>query len=146
MSQRTSILFGGENPEFHDDHYDNPLLTKKIESEPIIWDIGDEEEEYPFVNKYPSFKKNLSWCEMEPYVFFGVDMVASNPNPNGWTWVFGTNNKQHSKPIDDPFVKDMENIAMSFYVSNFPNSLDAKNLWKEFQPSRRIVDAFIANK
>ncbi|GJX69244.1 hypothetical protein Tco_0304971 [Tanacetum coccineum] len=32
--------FGGGNPGFHD------------ESEPIIWDIGDEEEEYPFVNKY----------------------------------------------------------------------------------------------
>ncbi|GKC23844.1 gag-pol polyprotein [Tanacetum coccineum] len=31
----------------------NPLLTKETESEPIIWDIGDEEEEYPFVNEYP---------------------------------------------------------------------------------------------
>nr|GEY82309.1 protein STICHEL-like 3 [Tanacetum cinerariifolium] len=29
----------------------NPLLTKETESEPI-WDIGDEEEEYPFVNKH----------------------------------------------------------------------------------------------
>ncbi|GKA40296.1 RNA-directed DNA polymerase [Tanacetum coccineum] len=45
--------FGEGNPGFHDDHYDNPLLTKETESEPIIWDIGDEEEEYPFVNKYP---------------------------------------------------------------------------------------------
>nr|GEV39475.1 hypothetical protein [Tanacetum cinerariifolium] len=50
-------LFGGGNPGFHDDHYDNPLLTKKTESEPIIWDIGDEEDEYPFVNKYPSFQE-----------------------------------------------------------------------------------------
>ncbi|GJR25615.1 hypothetical protein Tco_1101847 [Tanacetum coccineum] len=49
--------FGGGNLGFHDDHYDNPLLTKKTESEPIIWDIGDEEEEYPFVNKYPSFQE-----------------------------------------------------------------------------------------
>ncbi|GKA79601.1 hypothetical protein Tco_0786197, partial [Tanacetum coccineum] len=49
--------FAGGNPGFHKDHYDNPLLTKKTESEPIIWDIGDEEEEYPFVNKYPSFIK-----------------------------------------------------------------------------------------
>ncbi|GKC46358.1 hypothetical protein Tco_1064080 [Tanacetum coccineum] len=47
--------FGGGNPGFHDDHYDNPLLTKQTESEPIIWDIWDEEEEYPFVNKYPCF-------------------------------------------------------------------------------------------
>ncbi|GJX07016.1 hypothetical protein Tco_0194948 [Tanacetum coccineum] len=28
--------FGGGNPGFHDDHYDNPLLTKETESEPII--------------------------------------------------------------------------------------------------------------
>nr|GEW39530.1 hypothetical protein [Tanacetum cinerariifolium] len=28
--------FGGGNPVFHDDHYDNPLLTKETESEPII--------------------------------------------------------------------------------------------------------------
>nr|GEY15145.1 RNA-directed DNA polymerase [Tanacetum cinerariifolium] len=49
--------FDGGNPGFHEDHYDNPLLTKKTESEPIIWDIGDEEEEYPFVNKYLNFQE-----------------------------------------------------------------------------------------
>ncbi|GJS95947.1 hypothetical protein Tco_0802915 [Tanacetum coccineum] len=27
--------------------------AKETKSEPIMWDIGDEEEEYPFVNKYP---------------------------------------------------------------------------------------------
>ncbi|GJT50249.1 RNA-directed DNA polymerase, eukaryota, reverse transcriptase zinc-binding domain protein, partial [Tanacetum coccineum] len=43
-------------------------------------------------------------------------------------------------------LKDVEKIATSFYVSNFLNSLDAKNLWKEFQPFGLIVDAFIANK
>nr|GEY39314.1 hypothetical protein [Tanacetum cinerariifolium] len=37
--------FGRGNLGFHDDHYDNPLLTKKTESEPIIWDIDDEGEE-----------------------------------------------------------------------------------------------------
>ncbi|GKD98736.1 UDP-glucose:glycoprotein glucosyltransferase, partial [Tanacetum coccineum] len=37
----------------------NPLLTKEAESEPIIWDIGDEEEKYPFVNEYLSFKEEL---------------------------------------------------------------------------------------
>ncbi|GKA80783.1 hypothetical protein Tco_0787475 [Tanacetum coccineum] len=35
----------------------NPLLTKETESEPIIWDTGDEEEEYPFVNKHPSYQE-----------------------------------------------------------------------------------------
>ncbi|PWA43216.1 hypothetical protein CTI12_AA447450 [Artemisia annua] len=43
-------------------------------------------------------------------------------------------------------MDDVERIATSFYVTNFPISLDAKNLWKEFQPFGRIVDAFIANK
>ncbi|GKD22592.1 hypothetical protein Tco_1224295 [Tanacetum coccineum] len=73
-------------------------------------------------------------------------MVASNTNLNGWILVFDKNNKQHSKPIDDPFVNDVEKTATSFYVSNFPNPLDAKNLWKEFQSFSRIVDAFITNK
>ncbi|GKE09063.1 hypothetical protein Tco_1412614, partial [Tanacetum coccineum] len=49
--------FGGGNPGFYDEYYDNPLLTKETESELIIWDIRDEEEEYPFVNKYPSFQE-----------------------------------------------------------------------------------------
>ncbi|GKC20837.1 hypothetical protein Tco_1022987 [Tanacetum coccineum] len=35
----------------------NPLLTKETESEPIIWDIGDEKEEYPFVNKHLCFQE-----------------------------------------------------------------------------------------
>ncbi|GJZ07008.1 RNA-directed DNA polymerase, eukaryota, reverse transcriptase zinc-binding domain protein [Tanacetum coccineum] len=75
-----------------------------------------------------------------------LKLAVSNPNPNRWTWVFRKNNKQHSKPIDDPFVKDVDKFATSFYISNFPNSLDTKNLWKEFQPFGRIVDAFITNK
>ncbi|GJS99975.1 hypothetical protein Tco_0821145 [Tanacetum coccineum] len=51
-----------------------------------------------------------------------------------------------TKPVDNPFVKDMDQIASSFYNTNFPDSLDAKGLWKEYQPYGRIVDAFIANK
>nr|GEW38457.1 hypothetical protein [Tanacetum cinerariifolium] len=42
---------------FHGDHHDNPLLTKETESEFIIWDIGDEEEEYHFVDNYPNFQE-----------------------------------------------------------------------------------------
>ncbi|GKA54455.1 RNA-directed DNA polymerase, eukaryota [Tanacetum coccineum] len=41
---------------------------------------------------------------------------------------------------------DVEKIATSFFVTNFPESLDAKSLWKEFQLYGRIADAFIANK
>ncbi|GJU46842.1 RNA-directed DNA polymerase, eukaryota, reverse transcriptase zinc-binding domain protein [Tanacetum coccineum] len=73
-------------------------------------------------------------------------MATSNSDPNGWTWVFGKNKHHQTKPIDNPYVKDVEKIATSFFVTNFPNTLDAKNLWKEFQPFGRIVDAFIANK
>ncbi|PWA53963.1 hypothetical protein CTI12_AA442730 [Artemisia annua] len=69
-----------------------------------------------------------------------------NSKPDGWTWVFRKNNSQHTKPINNPFAKDMERIATSYFVTNFPESLDAKGLWKQFQPFGRIVDAFIANK
>ncbi|GJX64086.1 hypothetical protein Tco_0298429 [Tanacetum coccineum] len=44
----------------HDEHYDNPLLEKEIESKPIIMGYRGREEEYPFVNKYPSFQEELS--------------------------------------------------------------------------------------
>nr|GFB80788.1 hypothetical protein [Tanacetum cinerariifolium] len=44
-------------PGFHGDHHDNHLLTNETELEPIIWDIGDEEEEYPFIDNYPNFQK-----------------------------------------------------------------------------------------
>ncbi|GJZ14555.1 hypothetical protein Tco_0550232, partial [Tanacetum coccineum] len=47
-----------ENPFFQGDHHNNPLLTKKTESEPIIWDIGDEKEEYPFVDNYLNFQED----------------------------------------------------------------------------------------
>nr|GEZ36180.1 hypothetical protein [Tanacetum cinerariifolium] len=73
-------------------------------------------------------------------------MARSNSYHNGWTWIFGKNKHHQTKPIDNPYVKDVEKIATSFFVTNFSNSLDAKNLWKEFQPFGRIVDAFIANK
>nr|GEW84339.1 RNA-directed DNA polymerase, eukaryota, reverse transcriptase zinc-binding domain protein [Tanacetum cinerariifolium] len=84
------------------------------------------------------------------YALNGLDtrvvMAKSNSDHNGWTWVFGKNKHHQTKPIDNPYVKDVEKIATSFFVTNFPNSLDAKNLWMEFQPFERIVDAFIANK
>nr|GEV58294.1 hypothetical protein [Tanacetum cinerariifolium] len=84
--------FGTENPEFHDDDYDNPLLTKETKSEPIVWDIRDEEEEYPFVNKYPSFQK-------EPIV-----LVEEESCP-----VYDTDNKEEeeSMPVYDTDSEDV---------------------------------------
>ncbi|GJZ92245.1 hypothetical protein Tco_0664310 [Tanacetum coccineum] len=83
--------FGGGNPGFHDDHYDNPLLTKETESEPIIWDIWDEEEEYPFVNKYPSFQEEL------------IVLVEEESCP-----VYDTYNEQEeSMPVYDTDIEDV---------------------------------------
>nr|GEU48558.1 hypothetical protein [Tanacetum cinerariifolium] len=44
-------------PRFHDDHHDKLILTKETKSEPIIWDIGNEKEEYPFVDNYLNFQE-----------------------------------------------------------------------------------------
>ncbi|GJU76538.1 retrovirus-related pol polyprotein from transposon TNT 1-94 [Tanacetum coccineum] len=83
--------FGGGNPGFYDDHYDNPLLTKETESEPIIWDIWDEEEEYPFVNKYPSFQEEL------------IVLVEEESCP-----VYDTDNEQEeSMPVYDTDIEDV---------------------------------------
>ncbi|GJZ34139.1 hypothetical protein Tco_0579575, partial [Tanacetum coccineum] len=54
-----------------------------------------------------------------------------NSDSDGWTWVFRKDKQQNSKPIDNPFFKDLGKIATSFYVSNFPDSLDAKGIWKD---------------
>ncbi|GJR37030.1 RNA-directed DNA polymerase, eukaryota, reverse transcriptase zinc-binding domain protein [Tanacetum coccineum] len=75
-------------------------------------------------------------------------MSNFKPESDGWTWVFRKGKLQNSKPIDNPFSNELGKIASSFYVSNsnFPDSLDAKGLWKVCQPYGRIVDAFNANK
>ncbi|GJU45533.1 hypothetical protein Tco_1202799 [Tanacetum coccineum] len=83
--------FARGNPGFHDDHYDNPLLTKETESKPIIWDIRDEEEEYPFVNKYPSFQE-------EPIV-----LVEEESCP-----IYDTDNEEEeSMPVYDTDIEDI---------------------------------------
>nr|GEW16006.1 hypothetical protein [Tanacetum cinerariifolium] len=48
-----------EFPQLQQDSLTEEAKTEsnETESEPIIWDIGDEEDEYPFVNKYSSFQE-----------------------------------------------------------------------------------------
>nr|GEU37982.1 putative reverse transcriptase domain-containing protein [Tanacetum cinerariifolium] len=48
-------------------------LTKETESKPIIWDIGDEEEEYPFVNKYLSLQEPSMLVEEESCPIYDTD-------------------------------------------------------------------------
>nr|GEX74951.1 hypothetical protein [Tanacetum cinerariifolium] len=65
-------------------------LTKETESEPIIWDIGDEEEEYSFVNKYPSLQ--------EPSM-----LVKEESCP-----VYDTDNEEESEVIYDTYGNDVD--------------------------------------
>nr|GEU57549.1 putative reverse transcriptase domain, zinc finger, CCHC-type, aspartic peptidase domain protein [Tanacetum cinerariifolium] len=48
-------------------------LTKETESKPIIWDIRDEEEGYPFVNKYPSLQEPSMLVEEESCPVYDTD-------------------------------------------------------------------------
>ncbi|GKC45594.1 RNA-directed DNA polymerase, eukaryota [Tanacetum coccineum] len=64
----------------------------------------------------------------------------------GWTWIFQNNKNPNLKNIDNPYQKDLERISTSFYVSNFPETLDAKGLSNACATYGWIVDAFIANK
>nr|GEV08144.1 RNA-directed DNA polymerase, eukaryota, reverse transcriptase zinc-binding domain protein [Tanacetum cinerariifolium] len=54
---------------------------------------------------------------------------------NGWTWIF-RNNK-------NPNTKGLEKAATTFYVSNIPDSLDAKGLWKASSPSFKVDERLI---
>ncbi|GKD11425.1 hypothetical protein Tco_1191110 [Tanacetum coccineum] len=76
---------------FYGDHHDNSLLTKETKSEPIIWDRGDEEEKYCFINKYLSFQE-------EPIV-----LVEEKSCP-----VYDTDNEEEeSMPVYDTDIEDV---------------------------------------
>nr|GEY76180.1 hypothetical protein [Tanacetum cinerariifolium] len=94
----------------------------------------------------PSFvvDERVIWIEVSGLPLCAWDQVLSKKSLI--FSVFGKNKHHQTNPIDNSYVKYVEKIATSFFVTNFSNSLDAKNLWKEFQPFGRIVDAFIANK
>ncbi|GJV88204.1 RNA-directed DNA polymerase, eukaryota, reverse transcriptase zinc-binding domain protein [Tanacetum coccineum] len=71
---------------------------------------------------------------------------SNNIDSQGWTWIFRKNKVSCAKPIGNPFHKDLDKVASSFYVSNFPDSIDSKGLWNICAPYGRLVDVFIANK
>ncbi|GKC08694.1 hypothetical protein Tco_1000304 [Tanacetum coccineum] len=82
--------------EFSQLQQDSPIEeaeteSNKIESEPIIYDIGDEEDEYSFVNEYPSFQE-------EPIV-----LVKEESCP-----VYDTDNEEEeSMPVYDTDIEDV---------------------------------------
>nr|GEW11100.1 hypothetical protein [Tanacetum cinerariifolium] len=53
-------------------------LTKETESEPIIWNIWDQEEEYSFVNKYPSLQEPSMLVEEESCPVYNTDNEEEN--------------------------------------------------------------------
>ncbi|GJS28227.1 RNA-directed DNA polymerase, eukaryota, reverse transcriptase zinc-binding domain protein [Tanacetum coccineum] len=71
---------------------------------------------------------------------------TKHTDSNGCTWIFRNNKTTSSKPIGNPFHRDVDKVATSFYLSNFPDSLNAKGLWNAYSSYGRLVDAFIANK
>nr|GEW26458.1 RNA-directed DNA polymerase, eukaryota, reverse transcriptase zinc-binding domain protein [Tanacetum cinerariifolium] len=75
-----------------------------------------------------------------------VGNTSTIHDSNGWYWKFKVNKKDVSTLIQNPFQKEVEKIAYSFFVTNFPDYVDAKRLWKECEPYGSIIDAFIANK
>ncbi|GJZ71837.1 hypothetical protein Tco_0635688 [Tanacetum coccineum] len=64
--------------------------SKKPESEPSIWDIGYEEEEYPFVNKYPSFQEPIVLMEEKSCPVYDTD-----------------NEEEESMPVYDTDIDDV---------------------------------------
>nr|GEW00376.1 RNA-directed DNA polymerase, eukaryota, reverse transcriptase zinc-binding domain protein [Tanacetum cinerariifolium] len=75
-----------------------------------------------------------------------VRNTSTIQDTNGWCWKFRNNKQDSSIPIRNQFHKEVEKIASSFYITNFPDYVDAKRLWFECQSYGHIVDAFIANK
>ncbi|GKB17100.1 hypothetical protein Tco_0851023 [Tanacetum coccineum] len=59
-----------------------------------------------------------------------VRKTSTNIDPNGWTWIFRKNKQETSHPIRNPFQKEVEKVATSFFVTNFPEYINAKGLWK----------------
>nr|GEY82327.1 RNA-directed DNA polymerase, eukaryota [Tanacetum cinerariifolium] len=70
-------------------------------------------------------------------------------NDSRHQWMVLEIQKQQARlvyPDQNQFHKEVEKIASSFYIMNFPDYVDAKRLWVECQSYERIVDAFIENK
>nr|GFA01665.1 hypothetical protein CTI12_AA486810 [Tanacetum cinerariifolium] len=75
-----------------------------------------------------------------------VRNTSTIQDTNGWCWEFRNNKQDSFISIRNQFHKEVEKIASSFYITKFPDYVDAKRLWVECQSYGRIVDAFIANK
>nr|GEV95319.1 reverse transcriptase domain-containing protein [Tanacetum cinerariifolium] len=58
---------------------------------------------------------------------------------DGWTWVIRGNNKQSEKRIDNPYGKNLEKTASTFYITNFPDCIDARAVARYQRSNARHV-------
>nr|GEV68175.1 hypothetical protein [Tanacetum cinerariifolium] len=69
---------------------------------------------------------------------------------DGWIWRIGKHERSKDggvgKSIDNPYARSVENMSFSFFITNFPNTLDAKTLWTWCMMHGKVVDVYIANK
>ncbi|GJZ19380.1 hypothetical protein Tco_0555970 [Tanacetum coccineum] len=122
LQQRIQELEG--NPRFYGKHHDNPLLTKETKSEPIIWDVGDEEEEYPFVNKHPSFEEEpIVWVlSVAPSKSIDDDSVPS-VLPRSYTAEFEKKAQAEKDRYIDLIEKSIKDIIKDEVKSKLPQIL-----------------------
>nr|GEX25411.1 RNA-directed DNA polymerase, eukaryota [Tanacetum cinerariifolium] len=69
-----------------------------------------------------------------------VPFVANNVTYKRGNYLTDSNNKPNLKSIGNPFQKDLEKVATSFFVINIHASLDAKGLWNACVSYGRLVD------
>ncbi|PWA78585.1 hypothetical protein CTI12_AA213450 [Artemisia annua] len=69
---------------------------------------------------------------------------------DGWIWRIGKHDRSKDggagKSIDNPFARSVENVSSSFFITNFPNTLDSKALWTWCMRHGKVVDVYIAKK
>nr|GEW07681.1 RNA-directed DNA polymerase, eukaryota, reverse transcriptase zinc-binding domain protein [Tanacetum cinerariifolium] len=60
-----------------------------------------------------------------------VRNTSTMRDADGWSWRFKNNKADTTIPVRNPFHKEVEKIPTSFYITNFPDYVDSKRLWKK---------------
>ncbi|CAH1427999.1 unnamed protein product [Lactuca virosa] len=59
-------------------------------------------------------------------------------------WNIRTNKSNGT--LINPNQREIERLAASFFVTNFPNNLNERDLWKLFDEYAKVADIYIARK
>nr|GEW86843.1 phytanoyl-CoA dioxygenase [Tanacetum cinerariifolium] len=125
-------------------------LTKETESEPIIWDIRDEDEEYPFVNKYPSLQEHSMLVEEESCLIYDTD----NEEKEDCDEKEVVNADYEEAPVidDDQYEAATENISAQqdiqeeFLTDEVQDNLIETPELQKLDVNNDLVDALNINK